>query len=151
MATAQTAASSKKQAPTEKESKIEGKKSNGEDKAPKEKKVAQPRSKYPLDHIITTLVDYNPKRPSSSAHGVFENYEDGMTVGDFLKAVGKNAGVALAWDVDHGFVKVGPSHDAKAAKQSKPEPKPKAEAKPKKAKKAKAEVEDETEEEPEEE
>jgi hypothetical protein len=155
MATAQTASAAKKHAPVEKESKIEGKKTNGEAKeakAVKEKKPAQPRSKYQLDHIITTLVDYNPKRASSEAHRIFSHYEDGMTVGDFLKTVGKNAGIALSWDVDHGFVKVGPEHDEKVEKKSKPEAAPKAERKPRKAKAAKEkEPEPDEDEEPEEE
>jgi hypothetical protein len=77
-------------------------------KAPKEPK--QPKESnfakvYPDGAIITVKADKNPKRAGTKAHGTFELYKSGMTVGDFIKAGGYYA--ALSWDVGHGFVTVG--------------------------------------------
>ena len=113
----------------ETESKIEKPKAEAAPKEQKEKKKrASTSTKFPMAHIITLLVDHNPKRVGSASHGRFENYEDEMTVEAALKA-GVTAG-DLAWDVAHGFVKIAEEYDENAEKKSKAPPKPKAEKKP---------------------
>jgi len=125
--------------PTEKTSKIEGK-AGAQTEQVKGEKAAPFRSKYKPEQIITLLVDYNPKRPNSAAHASFECYEDEQTVKEFLDNGGLS--ISLNWDVEHGFIKIGDTFDAKAAKQSKPAPAPKAEKQPKAAKAAKAKAVD---------
>ena len=121
--------------PVEKESKIEAPKAEVA-KTPKVSKEKKPAaSKYPAEHVVTLLVDYNPKRAGSASHARFDKYEDEMTVKAALEA-GLWAG-DLNWDVAHEFIKIAEEFDDKAEKKSKPAPKPKAEAKPKAEKKAK--------------
>jgi outer membrane protein assembly factor BamE (lipoprotein component of BamABCDE complex) len=118
------------------------------DAAPKEKKERKIGTrKFKDDQIVTLLVDYNPKRKGSASHGRFENYEDGMTVTEALKA-GLTSG-DLSWDVEHEHIQIGDTFDDDAVVKSKPESKPKTEkvAKPKKAKKEEVEEEEEEEEE----
>jgi hypothetical protein len=88
------------------------------------------------DAVIHLLVDGNPKRAGSASHAVFENYRDGMTVGEFCDAVGKGATGHLVWDAAHGSISIdgyeaGEPRKAKA-KEAKPEAKaaPAAPAKP---------------------
>jgi hypothetical protein len=129
--------------PAEKEEKIESPKGKGKSvpslpagkPAPSDKKPAIGKSKYGPDKVITLLVDYNPKRPSSESFKRFEKYEDEMTVAQALKA-GIWAG-DLNWDVDHGFVKIADDFDDDVEKKSKPEPKPRV-AKPKAEKPARS-------------
>lgn len=47
----------------------------------------------------------NPRKEGTHGHRSFEIVEDGMLVADYLKAGGRRND--LAWDVDHGFVKLG--------------------------------------------
>ena len=96
----------------------------------KEKKIGI--RKFKDEQIVTLLVDYNPKRAGSASNLRFENYEDGATVADTLKA-GVTSG-DLSWDVEHGLIKIADTFDEDAVKKSKPAPKPKAEKAPKAAK-----------------
>jgi hypothetical protein len=129
-----------KAAPVEKESKISAPSkakaapAEAEVEAEAEPKAAKNRSKFPNEHIITLLVDHNPKRPSSESHARFEHYEDEMTVEAAL-AAGITTG-DLNWDVAHDFIKIGEEFDADAEKKAKAPPKPR---------KAKAEKEGEEE------
>lgn len=60
-----------------------------------------------------TLTCANPKKPGSKAHARFALYKADMTVGEYqvaCKAAGfsvRNATADIAWDVKHGFVKLG--------------------------------------------
>jgi len=96
----------------------------------KEKKIGI--RKFKDEQVVTLLVDYNPKRAGSASNLRFENYEDGATVADTLKA-GVTSG-DLSWDVEHGLIKIADEYDDAAEKKSKPAPKPKAEKAPKAAK-----------------
>lgn len=95
-----------------------------------------------LDARITLLVEGNPKRPGSKAHGVFALYRDGMTLQEFLDAAGAVATPNLVYDATHGFIAVEgwevPRIERKerAPKAEKPAKEPKAP----RAKKAKAEA-----------
>lgn len=77
----------------------------------------------------------NPKRVGSKAHDVFSKYVDGMTVGEFCDAAGKEATPNLVYDAAHGFISI-EGYDP-AVKFVPKEKAPKA-AKEPKAKKAKA-------------
>lgn len=139
-------AKGKKDAPTEKKESLT---TGGEEKA-KRKVGTRGSTKFPGSHIITLLVDYNPKRAGSASHGRFEKYEDEMTVEDAQKA-GITAG-DLLWDTKHGFIEIGEKYNDKAVVKSKPEPKPKKEKaekaeKPSKAKTSKKAVDEDEEEE----
>lgn len=83
------------------------------------------------DAKITLLVEGNPKRAGSKAAEAFANYEDGMTVGDFIQAVGKEATSHLVYDAKHGFIKID-GYDPEVIPPK--EPKPKKEKAPKEAK-----------------
>ena len=96
----------------------------------KEKKIGI--RKFKDDQVITLLVDYNPKRANTAAHASFENYEDEMTVKEFLAAGG--LAISLGWDSAHGYIEIGDTFNDDAEKKSKPAPKPKAEKAPKAAK-----------------
>lgn len=64
------------------------------------------RSRLPDDGIIHMLREGNPKRPGSAAHPRYDLYQEGMTVKDY-KALNKDFGsIDLAWDIDHGFIRV---------------------------------------------
>jgi hypothetical protein len=53
------------------------------------------------------LVASNPKRSYGAAYRRFEQYRDGMTVGEFRQAVGyQKANADLWYDQDHGFIRV---------------------------------------------
>lgn len=54
--------------------------------------------------VITVLVDTNPKRRASAL--AFAHYSTGMTVAEFCKAVGKGGLGHVAWDVNHGFIRL---------------------------------------------
>lgn len=66
------------------------------------------RASYADTARITVLVAENPKRAGSAAHVRFATYRPGMTVADYVAAVGdrRKALQDLGWDVAHGFVKV---------------------------------------------
>jgi hypothetical protein len=65
-----------------------------------------PRSRLPDDGIVHMLRDSNPKRPGTACYPRFDLYNDGMTVKEY-KEVNPNFGSAdLAWDIEHGFIKV---------------------------------------------
>jgi hypothetical protein len=65
-----------------------------------------PRSKLPDDGIVHMLRGSNPKRPGTACYPRFDLYNDGMTVKEY-KEVNPNFGSAdLAWDIEHGFIKV---------------------------------------------
>lgn len=124
--------------------------------APKEKKVRKiGLRKWKDEQVIILLMDHNPKRPGTTGHSHFEQYEDGMTVADALKA--GITGPDLSWDSKHNFIMIADEFDDTAEKKSKvvKEKKPKAEkepaaATPAKKKKAAPVVEEEEEEEEEE-
>ncbi|MEQ1572801.1 MAG: hypothetical protein ABL993_01010 [Vicinamibacterales bacterium] len=90
------------------------------------------------DAVIHLLVDDNPKRVGSASHDVFEQYQNGMTVGEFCDAVGKGATGHLVWDAAHGSISIegytpGEPRKAKpkgAAAAAAPAPAPAAPAKP---------------------
>jgi transcriptional regulator with XRE-family HTH domain len=69
-------------------------------------------SRYSDNQTIKLLVDKNPKRPGTKAYEEFK-YRDGMTVAAFKAAVGDPAYAlsAIRWDVDHGFIAIGPPSD----------------------------------------
>lgn len=92
---------------------------------PKRKVGTRGSTKFADTHVITLLVDYNPKRAGSASHGRFEKYEDGLTVEDAQKA-GITAG-DLLWDTKHGFIEIGAEYNDKAVVKSKPAPAPKKE------------------------
>lgn len=104
---------------------------------------------YNDDHIITLLVNENPKnvltngQPAKSRQR-FALYKSGMTVAQYKAAVrahpagGKNYAAAdLIWDAAHGFIKIAApanvSADPAPAAKAEPAPAP-AKAKAKKAK-----------------
>lgn len=91
-------------------------------KAEKKKSGLIPRAaKFPMDHVITLLLDYNPKRPGTTGHAHFELYEDEMTVKQALEAGITRAD--MLWDTKHGFLKIEEEFDDDAEKASKPEKK----------------------------
>ena len=53
---------------------------------------------------ITLLVETNPKREGSAAHGRFGLYKTGMTVAAFLAAGGTRSD--LRWDSARNFVRI---------------------------------------------
>lgn len=59
-----------------------------------------------LDATITVLSDQNPKRPGSASHAAFAKYQSGMTVQEFLDAVGEKATAHIVYDAAHGFIAV---------------------------------------------
>lgn len=73
--------------------------------APKVKKESNLSKTYPKEASITVLVPANPKRVGSKAFDHFALYATCTTVGALTAAGGSIAN--LAWDVGHGFVKVG--------------------------------------------
>jgi hypothetical protein len=73
--------------------------------APKVKKESNLSKTYPKDATITVLAAANPKRAGSKAFDHFALYATCTTVGALTAAGGSIAN--LAWDVGHGFVKVG--------------------------------------------
>ena len=65
------------------------------------------RNTMPGGAVIRMLVVSNPKRSHGAAYGRFEQYRDGMTVGEFRQAVGyQKANADLWYDQDHGFIHV---------------------------------------------
>jgi hypothetical protein len=84
-----------------------------------------------LDAIISLKVEGNPKRPGSKAHDAFAQYVDGMTVQQFLDAVGQAATPNLVYDAAHGFIAI-EGYDPKLV--LKKERAPKAEKAPKEPK-----------------
>lgn len=87
------------------------------------------------DAVIHLLVDDNPKREGSKSAAAFSNYVDGMTVGQFCDAVGKEATANLVWDASHGFISIygyepGEPRKAKPKAPAAPAPAPAAPAKP---------------------
>jgi hypothetical protein len=84
-----------------------------------------------LDAIVSLKVEGNPKRPGSKAHDVFAQYVDGMTVQQFLDAVGQAATPNLVYDAAHGFIAI-EGYDPKLV--LKKERAPKAEEAPKEPK-----------------
>lgn len=54
------------------------------------------------DAIIRVQVTENPKREGSSSYARFENYVDGMTVGQFLQKGGQLADIR--WDTSKNFI-----------------------------------------------
>ena len=84
-----------------------------------------------LDAIVSLKVEGNPKRPGSKAHDVFAQYVDGMTVQQFLDAVGQAATPNLVYDAAHGFIAI-EGYDPKLV--LKKERAPKAEKPPKEPK-----------------
>lgn len=68
--------------------------------------TAGSRSRLPDDGVIHMLRDTNPKRVGSASHPRFDLYKEGMTVKEY-KTLNKDFGSAdLAWDIDHGFIRV---------------------------------------------
>lgn len=59
---------------------------------------------YPLNAVITVIVDKNPKRPGSVSEQRFACYKTGQTVEDYLRAGGR--GLDVKWDVEHEFIRV---------------------------------------------
>ena len=59
-----------------------------------------------LDATITVLTDKNPKRPGSASHDAYAKYASGMTVQEFLDAVGAKATAHIVYDAAHGFIAV---------------------------------------------
>lgn len=59
-----------------------------------------------LDAIISLRVEGNPKRAGSKAYAAFSQYVDGMTVQQFLDAVGDAATPNLVYDAAHGFIAI---------------------------------------------
>lgn len=91
-----------------------------------------------LDAIVSLKVEGNPKRPGSKAHDVFAQYVDGMTVQQFLDAVGQAATPNLVYDAAHGFIAI-EGYDPKLKKERAPKAeKPPKEPKAPRGKKAKA-------------
>jgi hypothetical protein len=66
------------------------------------------KAQYPVDSTITILKASNPKRPGSTSAKRFAKYRDGMTIGEYCKAIDSDSvGYAdIAWDVNHGFISV---------------------------------------------
>jgi hypothetical protein len=66
----------------------------------------------PETAVITLLVDANPKRAGSKAELAFSQYQDGMTVGEFIDAVDSIAEIRggatpnLVYDASHGFIEI---------------------------------------------
>lgn len=87
-----------------------------------------------LEAKITVLAATNPKRPSSKAHAAFANYRTGMTVKEFMDAVGTEATGHLQYDTAHQFISIEGYTPKKTI-----EPKPPRVPKPKKEKAPKAE------------
>lgn len=63
-----------------------------------------PAPQYADASRIKLLVDKNPKREGTAAHGRFSLYVSGSTVGSFLESGGTRAD--LSWDVAHGFISI---------------------------------------------
>lgn len=88
--------------------------------------AAGSRSRLPDDGVIHMLRDTNPKRVGSASHPRFDLYKEGMTVKGY-KELNKDFGSAdLAWDIDHGFIKVTKA-DGSALDTAVPAPAPTAE------------------------
>jgi hypothetical protein len=90
-----------------------------------------------LDAIISLKVEGNPKRPGSKAHDAFAQYVDGMTVQQFLDAVGQAATPNLVYDAAHGFIAI-EGYDPKLVVKKERAPKAPKEPKAPRGKKAKA-------------
>ena len=86
-----------------------------------------------LDALIFLQVKDNPKRPGSKAHAVFSQYVDGMTVQQFLDAVGNAATPNLVYDAAHDFIKIEGYNPESVAKKERA-PKAAGEKKPRKSK-----------------
>ena len=71
--------------------------------------VAGRKGKFTTDAVISLLVEGNPYRETSKAHGVFKKYKDGMTVTEAI-----NAGIGRAyirWDINHQHIEVSEPSD----------------------------------------
>ena len=108
--------------------------------------VRGPRGVAP-DALIFVQVPANPKRPGSRAWTAFSHYGDGMTVAQYVEAVGKAGTANLVYDASHGFITI-EGYEPKAPREPRAPKEPKAAkpakivavkaAKPVKAKKEKA-------------
>lgn len=87
------------------------------DKAREERRLAReadkanrpakgPRSRLPDDGLIHLLRETNPKRVGTACYPRFDLYQEGMTVKAYKEANPDFGSVDLAWDIDHGFIKV---------------------------------------------
>jgi hypothetical protein len=83
------------------------------DKTPKVVIAGNKANLARLGLVITLLAKENPKRPGSEARDRFALYKSGMTVAQFQAKGGK--AVDIAWDLKHGFIKVGTGMTPKAA------------------------------------
>lgn len=70
--------------------------------------------------VITLLVSENPKRKGSK--GRFAKYRNGMTVSEYCEAIGtKGLAMAdIAWDINHGFIRVNAAVEAPAPAEETP-------------------------------
>jgi len=87
-------------------SKTTPKKTTAKTKAPAKKAAPAPATTGESSEgaKITLLVDSNPKREGSAAHGRFEKYKTGMTVAAFLAAGGTRSD--LRWDSERNYVRI---------------------------------------------
>lgn len=90
--------------------KEEREKARAERAAQREKDKANrpsgPRSRLPDDGLINILRTTNPKRPGTACYPRFDLYQEGMTVKAYKEANPDFGSADLAWDIDHGFIKV---------------------------------------------
>jgi len=75
-----------------------------------------PRSKLPDEAIIALQVKENPKRVGSAARPRFDLYTEGMTVKAYKEANPNFGSIDLAWDLEHGFIKVTNADGSELAK-----------------------------------
>jgi hypothetical protein len=73
------------------------------------------RRKYAGDReaVIEVVYSGNPKRPGTKAYERFEQYRNGMTVGEYEKACedtprAEDALIDITWDESHGFIRLDP-------------------------------------------
>lgn len=70
-------------------------------KAPRVKKDKREVPDFTDDTKIKLLVTENPRRPGSATYEIFNHYQDGITVADFVKAGGRRVDVKADYERGH--------------------------------------------------
>jgi hypothetical protein len=70
-----------------------------------------PEYEGPMSRRIRVLAKNNPKRKGSKAYLRFDQYKDGLTIADYIRACDKLPGaeyalIDISWDKEHKFIEL---------------------------------------------